>query len=260
MDLGIAGKRAIVTAASKGFGRAIAAGLAAEGCSLVMCARGREHLQDAAGAIHKDTGALVHAVVADVAAEEGCLAVVDAAQRELGGVDILVCNTGGPPKGSFDDLDDDKWEAAMQSTLMNVVRLVRLVAPGMKQQRWGRIVNVASMTAHQPLKGLTASNALRPAIVGLAKDLADEFGPFAINVTNVLPGYHLTDRLLTLAGTDDLDKAQEHFAGVRAEIPLGRLGEPEELAAAVVFLCSERASFITGTSLVVDGGHCRGLC
>jgi 3-oxoacyl-[acyl-carrier protein] reductase len=259
MDLGIAGKRAIVTAASKGFGRATAQGLAAEGCGIVMCARGRETLEQAAGAIREQSGAAVHTVIADVSTEEGCLAVVDCAQRELGGVDILVCNTGGPPKGSFGDLDDAAWRDAVESTLMNVVRLVRLVAPGMKQQRWGRICNIASMTAHQPLKGLTASNALRPGIVGLAKDLADELGPYGVNVSNVLPGWHLTDRLLTLAGTDDLDKAQAHFASVREEIPLGRLGRPEELAAAVVFLCSERASFITGTSLVVDGGHCRGL-
>ncbi len=260
MDLGIAGRRAVVTAASKGFGRASAEALAGEGCSLVMCARGQEALEAAAEEIRRKCGAVVHTVSADVSTAEGCRAIVECAERELGGVDILVCNTGGPSKGSFDDLTDGVWQAAVQSTLMNIIRLVRAVTPGMKAQRWGRIVNIASMTAHQPLKGLTASNTLRPAIVGLAKDLADELGPFNVLVSNVLPGYHLTDRLLTLAGTDNLDQAQEHFAQVRQEIPLGRLGTPDELAAAVAFLCSERASFITGTSLVVDGGHCRGLC
>jgi 3-oxoacyl-[acyl-carrier protein] reductase len=259
MDLRIAGKSAIVTAASKGFGRAIALGLADEGVDLVITARTESTLEATAAEIRAATGRAVVTVAGDVADEGHCAAVVATAEEQFGGADILVINTGGPAKGSFDQTTDAMWRDSVDSTLLNVVRLVRLAAPAMKRKGWGRIVNVASMTAHQPISGLAISNALRPAIVGLAKDLADELAPDGVLVTNVLPGYHLTDRMLHLAGAATPEEAAGYFAQVAAEIPMGRLGRPEELADAVLFLCSDRSSFITGTSIVVDGGHCRGL-
>jgi len=260
MDLGLQGKKAVVTAASRGFGRAVAEELAAEGADVLICSRTESDIEQVASEIRVSSSVNINSVAADISTARGCETVINTAREKMGGIDILICNTGGPAKGHFHDLTDDDWAAGFQNTLMNIIRLVRITVPEMEKNHWGRIVNIASITAHQPIPGLTISNALRPAIVGLAKDLADELAPRGILVNNVLPGYHLTDRLLTLAGTDDLEIADEYFETVRREIPLGRLGRPRELAAAVAFLCSERASFITGTSLVVDGGHCRGLC
>jgi len=257
MDMGIADKVAVVTAASKGLGRAIAEGLAAEGAAVAICARHRESLEEAARAITQQTGARTLPIVADVASPESCQNLIRTALEKLGRIDILVTNTGGPTPGGFDACDDALWEAAVQSTLMNVVRLVRLVVPSMKARRWGRIVNVTSIAARQPIPGLVLSNALRPAILGLAKTLADELGPDGILVNNVCPGMHRTDRLLHLAqGKKD---PEAHLQQLAQNIPVRRIGEPRELAAAVVFLCSARASFITGTSVVVDGGAMRGL-
>ncbi|MCK4874048.1 MAG: SDR family oxidoreductase [Phycisphaerales bacterium] len=258
MDMRIAGKTAVVTASSKGLGRAIAQGLAEEGVNVVISARTKEPLEQAAKEIAA-IGGHVLPVVADVASSTDCERIVAAAEQEFGCVDILVTNTGGPAKGSFDDCDDAMWAAGVESTLMNVIRLVRLVAPGMKERRWGRIVNVTSITAKQPIKGLTISNAVRPAVIGLAKDLSDELAPHGVLVNNVCPGLHRTDRLLHLAKGATVDDPETYFEKLAADVPLGRIGDPRELADAVVFLCSQRASFITGTSLVVDGGHCRGI-
>jgi 3-oxoacyl-[acyl-carrier protein] reductase len=267
MDLGITGKVALVAAASKGLGRAIATRLAEEGCQLVICARHRATLQQAAREIEAHARktnpvAEVSPVVADVSNADDCRRFVHAAVDRWAGVDILVTNTGGPAPGTFETTDEAAWADAVQNTLMNVVRLIRLCLPSMKQHNWGRIVNVASVSAKQPIEGLLLSNAIRPAVVGLAKTLAAELGPHGILVNTVCPGSHLTDRLRELAEV----RAQENATSAEHELqlmaqtcPLGRLGEPEELANVVAFLCSQPASYVNGQSIVVDGGTYRGL-
>jgi 3-oxoacyl-[acyl-carrier protein] reductase len=257
MELGINDRVAVVTASSQGLGRAIAEGLAAEGAAVALCARRREPLEEAAHAIAQQTRARALAVVADVAGAEGCERLIRTTLDHFGRIDILVTNSGGPAPGAFDACDDDLWEQALQNTLLNVVRLVRLAVPSMKSRRWGRIVNVTSITARQPIPGLVLSNSLRPAVVGLAKTLADELAPHGILVNNVCPGLHKTDRLMHLV--QDKPDPDSELRKLTAAIPLGRLGEPRELASVVVFLCSERASFVTGTSVVVDGGTVRGI-
>lgn len=262
MDLGIEGKVALVAAASKGFGRAIAAGLSAEGARVAICARGAEALHEAAAEIHARTGGEVLPVVADVTTAAGCHDFVEAARQRWGTVEILVANSGGPAPGTFDQLDDAAWEAAVQSTLMNVVRLVRLAVPHMRAAGWGRIVNVQSISVRQPIDTLLLSNSIRPATLGLLKTLATQLAPNGILLNSVLPGSHATDRLNELAAVRAQTSgrsAVEELREMAASIPLGRLGRPEELADVVVFLCSERASFVTGTSLLVDGGACRAV-
>jgi 3-oxoacyl-[acyl-carrier protein] reductase len=258
MELGIAGRNAIVTAASKGLGLACARVLAEEGVNVLLCARTEATLHEAVARISAEASGRAVPLIADVSNAEDCRRIVEEAQHTLGGVDILVTNTGGPERGSFNDSDDDAWGRAFQSTLMNVVRLVRLVAPGMCKQAWGRIVNIASITARQPIDNLTMSNALRPAIVGLAKDLSLQYAPHNVLVNTVCPGLHRTERVLHVADRGDGD-AEARLAQMAEQVPMGRLGEPAELARVVAFLCSEAASYVTGTSIPVDGGLYRGL-
>jgi 3-oxoacyl-[acyl-carrier protein] reductase len=258
MQLGIEGRNAIVTAASKGLGFACARVLAEEGVNVLLCARTGATVEDAVSTIASEAPGKVVPLVADVSDAEDCQRIVEEAQHTLGEIDILVTNTGGPERGSFDDCDDDAWLRAFQSTLLNVVRLVRLVAPGMCGRGWGRIVNIASITARQPIDNLTMSNALRPAIVGLAKDLSLRYAAHNVLVNTVCPGLHRTDRVLHVAERGDGD-AEARLARMAEQVPLGRLGEPVELARVVAFLSSEAASYVTGTSIAVDGGLYRGL-
>lgn len=262
MDLGINGKAALVVAASSGLGRAAALELSREGCRVAICSRDAARIEQTAREIQSETGGEVAAIAADIATAEGCEAAVEGAAQRLGGLDILVTNTGGPAPGGFGSVDDGAWNDAIQSTLMNVVRLVRLATPHMKTNGWGRIVNIASSSARQPIDGLALSNAMRPAIVGLAKTLSIELGEHNILVNNVCPGAHLTNRLRELADvraekngtTRDVELENMALAN-----PLGRIGDPAELAAVIIFLCSERAGYVTGQTIVVDGGAYRGL-
>jgi 3-oxoacyl-[acyl-carrier protein] reductase len=262
MDLGLNGKIALCAAASRGLGRAIAAALAREGARLVMCARRREALEEAADRICAATGAEVHTIALDLAHPDGPRRFVEFARASAGGVDILVTNTGGPPPGSFAELDDDAWRAACELLLMSAVRLIRAAVPEMERRGGGRIVNVASSAVKQPIAGLMLSNSLRAAVIGMAKTLAGELGPRNILVNNVCPGRIATDRLLEL----DQERAQRVGAPleqVRLEaqrlIPLGRYGQPEELAALVAFLASAQASYMTGATILCDGGLSAGL-
>lgn len=261
MDLGIAGRAAVVAASSKGLGRAIAHALAAEGCRVVVNGRDADACARTADEIARDTGAEVIAHAGDVGTPDGCAGVIDACARAFGGVSILMTNSGGPRPGSFEDLDDGAWRDAIDVTLMNVVRLVRAAEPHMRRGGWGRVVNVTSVSVREPIAGLLLSNALRAAVHGMAKTLSRELAP-DILINNVCPGLHRTDRLEHLAEVRARDWAcskDEAFERLSAAIPLGRLGHPEELGAAAAFLCSARASFITGQSIVVDGGASVGL-
>jgi 3-oxoacyl-[acyl-carrier protein] reductase len=262
VDLGLKGKVALVAASSKGLGRAVAEELAAEGAHLVMCARGEGTLEQTAESIRRKSGVKVVAVAADVSDPRDAARVVKAAFDQFGRVDILVTNSGGPPSGSFESFTPEVWDAATRLLLRSAVELTRAVLPGMKERRWGRILNVTSIAAKQPIEGLMLSNSIRAAVIGFARTLANEVAPFGVTVNNLLPGYTRTDRVEELAraaggktggsNTDIVSKWEK-------EIPMGRLGEPREFAALAAFLASERASYITGSSIAVDGGWIRSL-
>ena len=262
MDLGIRGRVALVAASSRGLGRAVAEELATEGCDLIMCARGADALHEAAAAIRASSSVRIAAIPGDLSEPRDVEMVLERGAREIGAVDILVTNTGGPPAGPFEQHSPEAWAAAVRQNLDSVVNLVRGVLSGMKERRWGRIINVTSIAAKQPVDGLILSNSVRAAVTGLARTLANEVAPFGVTVNNVLPGYTRTQRVDELAkrrATQSGTSVEEAVAVWEREIPMGRLGDPREFAAAVAFLASDRASYITGTSLPVDGGWIRSL-
>jgi 3-oxoacyl-[acyl-carrier protein] reductase len=262
MDLGLKDRAAAVAASSRGLGRGVARALAAEGCAVALCGRDAERVREAAASIGRETGARTLAVVADVSVAEDCHRFVDEAAAAFGRLDVLVTNTGGPKPGGFSGVEAADWEAAFRVTLANVVHLVRAAVPHMRRSGWGRIVNVTSLSAKQPIDGLVLSNAFRPAVVGLAKTLASELAKDGILVNNVCPGYTRTDRLDELANVRAKAAGTtpaEIVAGLAQAVPLGRVAEVEEFAAVVCFLCSERASYVTGATIPIDGGAARGL-
>lgn len=262
MDLGLRSRVALVSAASRGLGRAIAEELAAEGADVVICARDADALERARADLAARTRAEVHAVVADVSTQEGTDTVAAEALARFGRVDVLVTNAGGPPPGPFEAHGWDAWERAVQLTLRSAVELTRLVLPGMKDRRWGRIINVTSIAVKQPVDGLMLSNSIRAAVTGFARTLATEVAPFGITVNNILPGYTRTDRVEELnRATADREgvPVEEVQRRIESQIPMRRLGEPREFAALAAFLASERASYVTGQSMAVDGGWIRAL-
>lgn len=260
MDLGMRGKVAMVAAGTKGLGRAAARALAAEGCAVSVCGRGAESLT-AAKAELEALGVPVLAVAADVAKAEDLARWHEATVAALGPVDILVTNTGGPKAATFEGLSDADWADGVESTLMNVVRLTRLVLPGMKARRWGRIVHITSLVAKQPYPLLTISSTLRAGLSGLTRTLATETAAEGITVNALLPGHIMTDRQHHLAEVKAAAEGitvEEHFRRQAAAIPAKRIGEPEEAGAVIAFLCSAPASYLTGQSLLVDGGLVQG--
>ncbi len=262
MNLGLKGKVALVAASSKGLGRAVADEMGAEGASLVMCARDPGPLDEAKQAISESCGVDVVAVPADLSDPEQLDRVVADGLGHFGKIDILVTNTGGPPAGPFEDHSREVWQDAVRQNLDSVVNLTRAVLPGMKERRWGRILNITSIAVKQPVDGLMLSNSIRAAVTGFARTLANEVGAFGITVNNVMPGYTNTERLEELAHRIAETKGitvAEAKAAWESEVPMARLAEPPELAALVTFLASERAGYITGTSIPVDGGWIRAL-
>jgi 3-oxoacyl-[acyl-carrier protein] reductase len=262
MDLELDNKVALVTAASKGLGKAIALRLAQEGARVAICARGEEALAQAAAEIETVTSRQVLPLPADVSEPATADALVEATLERFGRLDILVTNAGGPPPGQFLDLTPGDWEAAAQLTLLSAVRLCYAAVPVMKEQGEGSILAMTSVTVKQPLPNLILSNSLRLGVSGLVKTLADELAPFGIRVNSICPGWTRTERVEQLL-RDRAERSsttpEEEAAKIAAAIPLGRMGTPEEFAAAAAFLVSPAASYITGVSLLVDGGMYRGV-
>lgn len=262
MDLGIKGRVVIVAAASQGLGRATAEAFAAEGANIAMCARKVDALHATADEIAKRFGVGVFAHATDVTIPEEVEAFVGLTLEKMGRVDICVTNAGGPPAKLFAQTSTEEWQRALSLSFLSVVNFARVVLPEMQKQRWGRLVTITSVTVKQPVANLVYSNAARAAVVGLVRSLANEYGPYGITVNNVGPGYTATDRLKELATANSKASGrseEEIFAGWGAGAALGRVGRPEEIADAVVWLASERASYITGQTVLVDGGTYKGL-
>lgn len=263
MNLGLKDRVALVAASSQGIGRATAEAFAAEGCRVAMCARNQQTLQTAAEKIRKQYAtAEVFAEAFDVTDAAAVSRFVAAVAEKFGGVDICVTNAGGPPAKGFLATTLEDWQRALELNFLSTVYFAREVIPHMQRKRWGRILTLTSITTKQPVTDLVLSNAVRAAVVGLVKSLANEFGKDGILVNNVGPGFTATDRLKELAATraSASEKSeQEIFDGWAADAPLKRLGEPREVAETIVWLASERASYITGQTVLVDGGMYKGL-
>jgi 3-oxoacyl-[acyl-carrier protein] reductase len=258
VNLELEGRVAMVAAASKGIGLASAVALAREGCRVSICGRNEGSLDQAKRQI--DALGEVYATSADVSSGADLGRWHAETVANFGDPDILVTNTGGPPVARFAQLTDEQWQTGIDSTLMNVVRLSRLVLPAMRARRWGRIIHLTSLVAKQPMDELTISSTLRAGLSGLTKTMANQFGPDNITVNAVLMGNILTDRQMHLAAYRAPQQGisvEEYLSRVAEEIPLRRIGAPEEVGDVVSFLASERASYITGTSLPVDGGIIR---
>lgn len=262
MDFGLKGRVAIVAAASKGLGRAVAEELAREGAEIAICARTASELEKTAKAIEAAAGRSVLWRAMDVTKPDEVREFVAATEKKFGRVDICVTNAGGPPSKKFLDVSIEEWRAAVDLTLMSAIYFAREVLPGMQKRKWGRLITITSMSVKQPVDGLILSNSIRAAVTGLARTLANEFGADGITVNNVAPGYTLTDRLEELSAKRAADAGvskEKVLEQMGASVPARRVGRPEEFAAAVAFLASERASYLNGTTIAVDGGWVRSL-
>lgn len=263
MDLGIQGRIALVAASGRGLGRATAERLAMEGVRVAICDKDSDVLEEARAAVSAaGDGSEAYAYPVDLTAASDIERLVADVKRDLGPVSILITNSGGPPPGDFGDATDDKWEFAYQLTFLSAVRLIRATLPDMKAQRWGRIINFASRAIKEPIPGLMISNAVRLAVAGMAKTLAGEVAEYGITVNNIGPGPTTTDRAIQLAARRAEAKGitvDEELALTADSIPMKRLARPEEQAAAVAFLASEWAGYITGVSLLVDGGAVKAI-
>jgi len=262
MNLGLKNRVALVAASSQGIGRATAEAFAAEGCHVVMCARNQKTLRAAAENIRTQHNVDVLAEAFDVTDAVAVGRFVAAVAEKLGGVDICVTNAGGPPAKGFLAATLEEWHRAVEANFLSTVYFAREVIPYMQRKHWGRIITITSITTKQPVTDLVLSNAVRAGVVGLVKSLANEFGKDGILVNNVAPGFTATDRLKELAAARSSASGkteQEIFDGWAADAPLKRLGEPREVAETIVWLASERASYITGQTVLVDGGMYKGL-
>jgi len=262
MDLGLKNRVALVAASSQGIGLATAEAFASEGCRVAMCARNSATLQAAADNIRKKHQAEVFAETLDVTDAGAVSRFVASVASRFGGVDICVTNAGGPPAKGFLAATLDDWQRALDANFLSTIYFAREVIPLMQRKRWGRIITITSITTKQPVADLVLSNAVRAAVVGLVKSLANEFGKDGILVNNVGPGFTATDRLKELAKMRSAASGKperEIFGGWAADAPLKRLGEPQEVAETILWLASERASYVTGQTVLVDGGFYKGL-
>ncbi|WP_216318526.1 SDR family oxidoreductase [Deinococcus aestuarii] len=257
MDLGLTDQPAIVTAASAGLGYATALALAREGARVALCSRDLERAGKAAERIEQETGTTVRAYAADVANADSLRGFIDRAAEDLGGLRVLVCNAGGPPPGGFTSLTEAHWEKAFQLTLMSVVRSVHAALPYFRAGGGGRVLAIVSSSVKRPLDNLTLSNAYRPAVQGLCKSLSIELAPNNVQVNCLAPGRILTERIQQLDEAAAARRGitwQEVRARSEGEIPMRRLGTPDEFGRVAAFLCSEAATYINGSTLLVDGG------
>ncbi len=262
MDFGLKGRVALVAASSKGLGLAVAEELASEGAHVAMCARGEEELSKGAAAVDGRGPGSVFSAPVDLSDGASVRAFVAEVTEHVGPVDVLVNNAGGPPAGTFEQHDAEAWQQAIRLNLESALEMTRLVLPGMKDRGWGRIINVTSVAVKEPVDGLILSNSVRAAVTGFAKTLSNEVASFGVTVNNVLPGFTRTGRLVELAAAQAEAKGvspAEIEAAWNAAIPARRLGEPAEFAAVVAFLASERASYVNGVSIAVDGGRTKAL-
>ena len=262
MDLGLKGKVALVAGASQGIGRAAALGFAREGAKVGICARGEAQLKETAEMIRRQTGGDVLALVADMARSEDIRKFVSKTVEQFGRLDVVVTNAGGPPPGEFMKFTDEDWENAFRVNFMSALRLTREAVPHMRKVGGGRVINISSWAVKEPIAGLVLSNAVRSGVIGLNKTLSRELAKDNILINNVCPGRIDTDRArkLNQARAERLKRPVEEInKEMAAEVPLGRYGRPDETADLIVFLASERASYITGTTIQIDGGLVRAV-
>jgi len=262
MDLGIKGKVALITASSKGIGKAVADELASEGCIVAICSRNKEDLIIAASDIKRKFNVEPFWEVCDLNKQKDIENTVESVTKHFGKIDILVNNCGGPEAGNFRDLTDINWQAAFEQVLLSTVRFCNLIVPEMILREWGRVINITSLTVLQPADNLMLSNSLRTGLIGFAKSLSNEVAKYNITVNNVAPGYTLTNRLYDLAVHNGKKSGKSHeeiLADMAKEIPMNRLAGPDEIASSVLFLASKQASYITGNTIHVDGGLIKGI-
>jgi 3-oxoacyl-[acyl-carrier protein] reductase len=262
MDLGLKDKVALVAGGSMGLGRAVATELSREGAKVAICALDDPHLLETVEIIKRETGGEVLAIPADLTDTKQAKEFVQKSIEHYGTVDILVNNAGGPPSATFLEIDDDLWEYGFRLNLLSTIAMTREAIPVMKEKKWGRIINMTSIAVKQPIDGLILSNTVRSGVIGLAKSLSNELAPYNVTVNNVCPGYTLTDRVRSLSKVVAEKKnttPAEVIKGWESEIPMGRLGTPEEFAALVIFLSSELAGYITGAAIQIDGGWYKGI-
>lgn len=258
METGLRNRVALVAAASKGIGRATALAFAAEGASLAICARSADALNQVAEEARRLHGVEVYTATLDVAEDESVRQFVNSVHRHFGRIDVCVTNAGGPPAKPFAKTTMAEWDSAYQLNLRSIVSFAHAVLPRMQQRRWGRLITITSIAVKQPILELVLSNTVRSGVLGLVRSLATQYGPDNITINNVGPGHTATDRVKELAQTTG-HTAAEYEAEAAKDTPLRRLAKPEEVADAIVWLASERAAYITGQTILVDGGVYRGL-
>ena len=260
MDLSIKGKNAIVCASSQGLGKSAAVDLAKEGVNIAICSRNQEKIDLVKNEIENISDVKVVAIQADLSLEKDIDTLFNKAKEELKTIDILINNNGGPPPSTFEELTDEDWQKAFNSTMMSAIRLSKLVLPDMKKNKWGRIINISSVSVKTPVNGLFLSNSIRMGVLGWAKALSDEVAPHGITVNSVCPGTTKTERIEQILNAQsessgkDMSEIEESMAN---SIPMLRIGEASDLSALITFLASEKASYMTGLAVQVDGGSAR---